>query len=246
MIVPAHNPRDTGIRKAAILVASLDRAAAERLLEQLGPECAALVRQAVASVERIDAYERRRVIDEFRRIEALVPDKCPAGIDLDGPESRQLARPAAAGSTDADPPFSFLRDAAEEQLSSLLGGERPQTIAVVLSQLPPERAGTVLGRLPPLRQVEVVRRLAELDGSDPETLREIEQTLLARLSRQFAIERKRAAGPETIAKILAACDTRLSAKILTNLAQHDRPLAERLVARPLCSENYPPRTTRAA
>jgi flagellar motor switch protein FliG len=154
---------------------------------------------------------------------------------------------AIAGSADAaPPPFSFLSEAAEEQLSALLGGERPQTIAVVFSQLPPERAGTVLGRLPPLLQVEVVRRLAELDSSDPETLREIEQTLLARLSRQFAIERKHTAGPETIAKILAACDTRLSAKILTNLAQHDRPLAERLVARPLCSENYPPRTTRAA
>jgi flagellar motor switch protein FliG len=246
MITSAHNPREAGIRKAAILVASLDRAAAERLLGQLGPERAALVRQTVASVERIDAHERRRVIDEFRRIEALVPDQCPAGIDLDGPEARRLARPAAAASADAEPPFSFLRDAAEEQLSALLGGERPQTIAVVLSQLPPERAGAVLGRLPPLSQVEVVRRLAELDGSDRETLREIEQTLLARLSRQFAIERKQAAGPETIAKILAACDNRLAAKILTNLAQHDRPLAERLVGRPLSAENHRPTTTRAA
>ena len=245
MIVPAHNPRDTGIRKAAILVASLDRAAAERLLEQLGPECAALVRQAVASVERIDAYERRRVIDEFRRIEALVPDKCPAGIDLDGPEARQLARPAAAGSTDADPPFSFLRDAAEEQLSSLLGGERPQTIAVVLSQLPPERAGTVLGACP--RSVR-----SRSSAASPNWTAAIRKRCGKSNRRSWPACRgsspssKRAAGPETIAKILAACDTRLSAKILTNLAQHDRPLAERLVARPLCSENYPPRTTRAA
>ena len=128
----------------------------------------------------------------------------------------------------------------------MLAGERPQTIAVVLSQLPPERAGAVLTRLAPLLQVEVIRRLADLDGSDPETLREIEQTLLARLSRQFAMERKHAAGPETIAKILAACDSRAANNILNNLAKHDGALAERLARRSIRFDDHPPKTTRAA
>jgi flagellar motor switch protein FliG len=251
MIAAAHNLREAGIRKAAILVASLDRAVADRLLEQLGPQYAALVRQAVTAVDEIDAQERRRVIDEFRRIGSLVPDKCPPGIDLDGALAPQLAHasssasnttgsleqtalPAApAAPTDDDAPFSFLREAAEEQLFELLGDERPQTIALVLSQLPPERAGAVLTRLDPPLQVEVVRRLAELDRSDAETLRGVEQALLARLSRQFAIERKHAAGPESIAKILAACDGRAAASILDNLAEHDKPLAERLGRRPI-------------
>ena len=209
----------------------------------------------MTAIEQIDVQERRRVVDEFRRIGSLVPDKCPSGIDLDGPLARQLAQASslaanqirsmeqtfpsalpASSATAADgdaPPFSFLREAAEEQLSALLGDERPQTIAVVLSQLPPERAGAVLTRLPPLLQAEVIRRLADLDSSDPETLREIEQALFARLSRQFAIERKRAAGPETIAKILAACDSRVAAGISSSLAEHDGPLAERLGRRPV-------------
>ncbi len=265
MIAAANNLREAGIRKAAILVASLDRSAADRLLEQLGPQCAALVRQAVTAVDEIDAQERRRVIDEFRHIGSLVPDKCPPGIDLDGPLARQLAQasasaanqtrsvgptgpdagaagqtflsaspsvPAAPADGDA-PPFGFLREAAEEQLAELLSDERPQTIALVLSQLPSDRAGAVLTRLAPPLQVEVVRRLADLDSSDPETLREVEQALLARLSRQFAIERKRAAGPETITKILAACDGRVAANILDHLAEQDGPLAERLGRRPI-------------
>jgi flagellar motor switch protein FliG len=263
MIAAAPNLREAGIRKAAILVASLDRAAADRLLAQLGPHCAALVRQAVAAVDTMDVQERRRVIDEFRRIGSLVPDKCPPGIDLESPLARQLGHAAsaanrieslaatfsddgaagqtrlsalpavpAAGAGDA-PPFSFLRKAADKQLSELLGEERPQTIAMVLSQLPPERAGAVLTRLAPPLQVEVVRRLADLDSSDAETLREVEQALLARLSRQFAIERKQAAGPETIAKILAACDRGAARSILDNLAEQDAPLAEQLGRRPI-------------
>jgi len=262
MIAAPPNLREAGIRKAAILVASLDRAAADRLLAQLGPQCAALVRQAVAAVDEIDIQERRRVIDEFRRIGSLVPDKCPPGIDLESPLARQLAHtsstsnrnesvaetfpdtgsrqarlsasPAAPAVADGDaPPFSFLRKAADEQLSALLGEERPQTIAMVLSQLPPERAGAILTRLVPPLQVAVVRRLADLDSSDAETLREVEQALLTRLSRQFAIERKQAAGPESIAKILAACDRGAARSILDNLAEQDGPLAERLGRQPI-------------
>ena len=120
------------------------------------------------------------------------------------------------------PPFDFLREAEEEKLSQLLGGERPQTIALVLSHLPPERAGEVLARFAPPLQVEVVRRLADLENTDPETLREVEQALEARLSRQFAIERGRAAGPEAVARILAACDSRVVGNILDNLAAYDR------------------------
>ena len=47
------------------------------------------------------------------------------------------------------------------------------------------------------------------------------------------MERKRAAGPETISKILAACDGRVAANILDNVAEHDGPLAQRLGRRPI-------------
>ncbi len=242
MIAAANTMHEAGIRKAAILLASLDQAVADRLLDQLSPPHAAQVRQAMTAIDQIDAEERQRVIDEFRRIESLVPAKCPPGIDLDGPIALQVKRTLPhempAGGDSDGPPFGFLHAAEEEKLSQLLGSERPQTIALVLSHLPPERAGAILARLAPPLQVEVVRRLADLDGADPETLREVEQALEARLSRQFAIERQRAAGPETAAKILAACDRDIAGSILDNLAEHDGPLAERLGRRPVAFDDF--------
>jgi len=274
MIAAANTMHEAGIRKAAILLASLDQAVAERLLDQLSPPHAALVRQAMTDIDQIDAEERQRVIDEFRRIESLVPTQCPPGIDLDGPVATHVKRttpheadplrhdpsppigeppvgpvflsapgqgnthPATpVGGNSDGPPFAFLHAAEEEKLSQLLGSERPQTIALVLSHLPPERAGAILARLAPTLQLEVVRRLVDLDGADPETLREVEQALEARLSRQFAIERQRAAGPETVAKILAACDRSVAGSILDNLAEHDGPLAERLGRRPVAFDD---------
>jgi flagellar motor switch protein FliG len=249
------NAREIGIRKAAILMASLDRDAADLLLEQLGQECAELVREAALALDELDDAERQRVIDEFRRIGPMVPDKSPPGIELDGlvapsisgleeqtmasateataPAGQIFMSAAEQAATPAPPPFGFLREAEEEKLCQVLSTERPQTIALVLSHLPPERAGEVLSRFAPALTIEVIRRLADLDSADPETLRQVEQAIEARLSRQFDTQRDHTGGPEAVARILAACDAGVAGGILDNLAQFDEALASQLGRRPL-------------
>lgn len=251
MDVATISLQDTGIRKAAILMASLDQAAADLLLHQLGPERADLVRQAVMYLDKIDPAERQRIVDEFRRIGPMVPGQSPSGIELDKMPARPVgknrvsATPSATGcegtfdssvAADAAPPFHFLHDAEDEKLANLLGSERPPTVALVLSHLPPERAGEVLACLPAAQQVEVVRRLVDLEKTDSESLREIERAIEARWSRQFETDRRRAAGPDAVAKILAACDPQTRGQILDNLAAHDQPLAEQLGDRPIAFE----------
>ena len=200
MDVATISLHDAGIRKAAILVASLDQAAADVLLQQLGPERADLVRQAVAYLDEIDdgraAAHHRRVpphrADGARPV-ALghrVGQAAGAVMRADIPVCRPAADRNVCPTAGCPPPFDFLRDAEDEKLARLLGGERPPTVALVLSNLPPERAGEVLARLAPAMQIEVVRRLVDLDNTDPETLGEIEKALEARWSRQFAVERR--------------------------------------------------------
>ncbi|MEN6452205.1 MAG: FliG C-terminal domain-containing protein [Thermoguttaceae bacterium] len=221
-----------GVRKAAILVASLDPGAADALLARLTPEQAGLVRQALDDVQQPDADEQLRVIDEFCRIRPMIPKDSLGGIDLSGLKPHtlfgggdQASAVTAAGSA---APFDFLRDASDGRLAQLLAEERPATIAVVLSHLPPEQGGEVLARLAPALQIEVVRRLSSLEEIDPETVRQIEQALESRLNEQSMASRRRAAGPESAARILAACDGGLRGQILDNLAVADRSLAEQL------------------
>jgi flagellar motor switch protein FliG len=228
--------QDAGIRKAAILVASLDQAAADLVLRQLGPERAATVRQAVTYLDDIDAGERQRIIDEFRRISPLVPSASTEGIELDRLPARSMGKASSFAVEqigDEPPPFEFLREAEDERLASLLCSERPPTVALVVSHLPPERAGEVMARLTPVLQVEVVRRLVDLDNTDPESLREIERALEARWSQQFAVECRRDAGPKVVARILEACDPAIRGQILDNLAAHDQQLAEQFGERPI-------------
>jgi len=220
---------ETGLRKAAILVANLDRTAADAVLEQLGPEQARQVRQAVVSLEEIPDAERQQVIVEFFR---LGPEKNvvrrSAEIVSRPPMQQQAPLPETSAERSANPPFQRLREAEGEKLARLLAGERPQTIALVLSHLASRQAGEVLVRLAPQLQVEVVRRLVNLEETDPAVLREVERALEARLSRQVQMQRRRVAGWEAIQGILETAESNVGSQILENLTAHDRTFAQRL------------------
>jgi flagellar motor switch protein FliG len=258
----AKTMQKSGIRKAAILVASLDQAAADALLDRLDSEQAALVRQAVMAIDELDPREFQRVIDEFRRASPRALDRYDGGIELDGlplARTRQEHLPSQDGaenpdSTDlhpADPtndleddgeeadvvPFGFLHNAEDDDLAHLLGGERPQTAALVLSRLTSERAGAILACFAPAMQIEVVRRLVDLENTDPEVLREVEKSLETRLSRYFAARSERSAGPEAVAEILGACNQNARRRILDNLAASDSSLAEQFGRRPMHFED---------
>ncbi len=238
----------SGLRKVAILVSSLDTSARDAVLDQMSPEQARQVRQLVVDLGEIDGGEQQRVIDEFFRVGPMIPPKCPPGIELDGrlawlvgrpgqPEPPESGEPPEAAQAAA--PFRFLQQAEADKLARLLIGERPQTIAVVLSHLPAVRAAGVLARLPGEIQVEVIRRLVDLEETDPAILREVEAALQSRLAEQVQMQRRRLAGTEAVAGILAATDGRTGMQILDNLAARDRDLAERLGPQPVHFEDLP-------
>ncbi len=232
-------PKHDGIRKAAILVASLDRATVDAMLETLDPKQARQIRQAAMELDEIDAKEQRKVIDEFLRVGPMVPGKHPPGVELGGRLARRLSmrqqgfspgESSSAYPADARP-FHFLHEAEGDRLARVLAGERPQTIALVLSHLPPERAGGVLARLPGALQADVIHRLIDLEETDPEILREVEQVLESRLSQQVHMQRRRVAGLKAVTGILEASEGAVGVQILDNLATHDQSLAERLAPR---------------
>jgi flagellar motor switch protein FliG len=236
--------RDGSLRKAAVLVDSLDPNSADALLEQMGSELAGRVRRAVMDLGEIGEEERERVIAEFLRIRPPPPAVLPpagetSGIELDGALALQLAaarsvKPAvgpARPHPDPPPPFRFLHEAASDTLTELLEREHPQTIALVAAHLPPRRAIDVLTRLPAALQADVMRRVANLDETDPEILREVEQEMELILSGRLQAAGERSAGLAALNAILGAADSEDRQAILENLGRTDQHLAS-LLAEP--------------
>lgn len=224
MAIRHHN-----LRKAAVLVASLEPEHAAALLAQMTSSQAQSVRRAVERLGDVDADEQREVIDEFFRIGPLMPDKQPSGIELDDRLPAHLARsPVEASQPSAPPgrgaaPLNFLDEASPQALAGVLEREHPQTIAVVVSHLGAERAVEVLAHLRPESQVEVARRLSDLDQTEPEIIHEVERGLQAWLGRQMNAQRRGTAGSAALGKILEAAGPRMKQHILSHLNRDSRP-----------------------
>jgi flagellar motor switch protein FliG len=223
------------IRKAAIVVASLDQRTADLVLEQMGAEQADRLRRAILHLGAVEDAEQDDVIDEFVRRGSAVSESYPPGIELDGELARMLAIPAERPPEapfeeppDDKPPFRFLHETEFSTLEPYLRREHPQTIALVASHLPPHRASELLTRLPQTLQVEVVRRLADLDDADPRVLDEVERGLHAWLAQQSDYQQRRVNGLAAISAILEATPQTARRQLIANLGRADRVLAGKL------------------
>jgi flagellar motor switch protein FliG len=228
--------RHDNLRKAAILVASLDRLSADKMLNEMSPEQAARLRRALVELGPVDPEEQGEVIEEFFRIGPLVPRRFPAGIELGGRVAQEMQFADLGGSVatpreSVEPgaePFRCLRNVSGAELSQYLEREHPQTIALVVSHLPAERAAETLACLGPRLQAEVARRLVDLEAAEPEVIREVERGLESWLAEKLRGDERRRVGMTALQGILAAADDRTQQEILTNLGAVDQRLAGKL------------------
>lgn len=217
------NQNQEALRKAAVLVGALDTAAADALLERMSPEQAAAIRRMLVEMADVGAGEEQAIIGEFLGRDATSSQPEASGVEL------ELSGTEPDHDDDRETiPFRFLHEAAKEDLGELLAGERPQTIAVVVSHLPPGQAAETLAALPRALQTEVVRRLARLDETDPLILREVEAGLERRFRRRVPLDGRRSVGVGAVRQILNVAAPETRQQWLTNLSRQDPPLAEKL------------------
>jgi flagellar motor switch protein FliG len=222
---------DEKLRRAAIVVLTLDDSTAEKVLAQLPPEDAARLRRIMVDLEKVDGDEERRILGDFLHHRPNTDDRRHWGVELalGGPPIPSSADSASRPTTNAEDkvPFRFLQAARGDKITPFIAGEHPQTIAVVLSHMPDDRAAAVLARLDGELQADVIRRLIDLDQADPEVVREVELALETRMLEQALAERRHDTGLKSVVRILDAAEPALRRGIIANLARHDRSLAER-------------------
>jgi len=180
------------IRKAAIVIASLDEDSADRLLESMPEEVASQIRWMSIELENVTDEERQTVLDEFLRNSGRqLPVEDP-GVEMEFTYEEPDRTPVAETAAPTPPPFAFLNDAPSEMLAPFFEQEHPQVTAVVMSYLQPERASEILRQLPASLQADIVHRITQLDEPSQEIVAEIESRIKQIVSRQtMAFERRR-------------------------------------------------------
>ena len=125
-------------------------------------------------------------------------------------------------------PFDFLRKTDPAQLLNFIQNEHPQTIALIMAYLDPDQAAIVLGALPPESQVEVTKRVAMMDRTSPDFIREVERVLERKLSSMVTQDFTSAGGIKAIVEVLNRVDRTTEKAIVETLEVDNPELAEEI------------------
>jgi flagellar motor switch protein FliG len=223
-----------GVRKAAILLMSLEEDDAAQILSRLPRRYVETVSIAIAQLETVSGWEQETIIQEFL-------DSRPSAI---GPNSGGLDRAKnlvkkALGKDAGDTlsvlqqtmealPFGFLHKADPQNILSFLIDEHPQTIAMVLSNIPPAVAAGVLSGLQPLRQLAVIQRIAEMGQTSPDAIEEVEKALTTRMALFMTQSYQKGGGVPSVAEMLNVSDRSTERAILDGLAKDKPELVEEI------------------
>lgn len=223
-----------GVRKAAILLMSLDEDDAAKILSLLPRRYVESVSIAIAQMDTISGREQEQIINEFlkSRPSAIGPNS--GGLD----KAKSLVK-KALGSDASDTlsvlqqtlealPFGFLHKADPQNILSFLIDEHPQTIAMVLSNIPPAVAAGVLNGLQATKQLEVIQRIAEMGQTSPDAIDEVENALTTRMALFMTQAYRKAGGVPTVAEMLNVTDRSTERTILDGLSKEKPELVDEI------------------
>ncbi len=224
-----------GIRKAAVLLVALKQDTAARILRSLPRERVEELSREIAAMDAIAPEVRDDVIRDFYNLVVARQYMDAGGISwarallektLPSDEARRVI--SIIEHQVHEQPFSFLQKTEKENLVMFLQEEHPQTIALVLSHLPPGMATDILSALPTARQIEVVCRVANMDQTSPDVIKEVERGLEKRLAGLVSERFERVGGVPAVAEILNMAGRATEKAILEGLEESDPQLVEQI------------------
>ncbi len=224
-----------GITKSAILLLSIEPTVAAGLLKLMAPEQVEDVTRELAGLGRVPENLRSAVVQEFYEVSMASQYATEGGLDYARVLLQQSMDPKNAERVLAQiqtqvqkTPFAFLQKAESENLLTFIQDEHPQTIALILCHLPHHKAAEILSGLPLQKQIEVIKRVANMEQTNPEVIKEVERGLESRLSAMLMQSMEKAGGIPTVAEILNLADRSTEKAVVEGLEADDPDLVEQI------------------
>lgn len=224
-----------GVTKAAILLLSVGADSAASVLKHMPAERVEEVTRSLAGLGRVPDRIQNAVVEEFYSISiatqyanegSLSYAKMLLQNSLDpGTADRLLSQ---IQTQVQKTPFSFLQRAESDNLLTFIQDEHPQTIALILCHLSHHKASEILCGLAMEKQLEVIKRIANMEQTNPEVIKEVERGLESRLSNMLMQSMEKAGGVPTVSEILNLTDRATEKTIMEGLESDDPDLVEEI------------------
>jgi flagellar motor switch protein FliG len=223
-------------RKAAVMMMILGAELSGKIMQYLENEHVEALTLEIARLDRVTPEIRNRVIDEFHQM-AIAQDFIAEGGVVHAKKMLESAfGQERAGDminfitqTLQGVPFDFLRRSDPMQLATFIQDEHPQTIALILAYLPNQLAAQALGRLPNELRSDVAERIATMDRTPPEVIRQVEIVMQRKFSAVGQANLTSAGGPKALVEVLHHVDRTTERSILDQLTNRNPELAEEIM-----------------
>jgi flagellar motor switch protein FliG len=228
----------TGKQKAATLLIALGQEVAVDIFKHLKDEEIEQLTLEIARLHKVDSITKDKVYDEFNQLMLAQQYISQGGLNYAKEllqkalgEDKALSIITKLTSSLQVKPFDFIQRTEPSQILNFISGEHPQTIALIISYLPPDKAGMIISELPPERQAEIAKRIALMDRTSPEMIREVERVLERKLSSIVGQDYTSTGGLDALVEILNNVDRGTEKTIMEALEDQEPDLAEEIKKR---------------
>lgn len=225
----------SGLQKAAILLIALGPEKSASIFKHLKEDEIEQLTLEIANTRSVPTDKKDQVMDEFYDICLAQKYISEGGINY----ARELLEKALGHDKAMDVigkltaslqvrPFEFVRKTDASQLLNFIQDEHPQTIALILSYLSPGQSSAIISSLSPDKQADVAKRIAQMDRTSPDVIKEVEKILEKKLSSLVNQDYTIVGGVDSIVDILNTVDRGTEKHIMESLEIEEPELADEI------------------
>lgn len=224
-----------GIQKAAILLIALGPEKSASIFKHLKEDEIEELTLEIANTRSVSPQTKESVLNEFYQVCLAQQYIAEGGIGyakelLDkalGSDKAQEVITKLTASLQVRP-FEFVRKTDPSQVLNFIQDEHPQTIAMILLYLSPAQSAMILGALTPEKQADVAKRIAKMDRTSPDVIKEVERVLERKLSSLINQDYTIVGGVDAIVGILNTVDRGTEKHIMESLEIEEPELADEI------------------
>ena len=225
----------SGLQKAAILLIVLGPERSAGIFKHLKEDEIEELTLEIANTRSVTPQLKEDIINEFYEVCLAQQYIAEGGIGY----ARELLEKALGNEKAMDvigkltaslqvKPFEFVRKTDPSQLINFIQDEHPQTIALILSYLSPGQAAIIISALSPDRQADVARRIAVMDRTSPDVIKEVEKVLESKLASLVNQDYTIIGGVDAVVEILNTVDRGTERHIMETLEIEEAELADEI------------------
>ena len=225
----------TGLQKSALLLIALGPEKSATIFKHLKEDEIEELTLEIANTRSITPQVKDSVVDEFYQICLAQQYIAEGGIGY----AKELLEKALGSEAALQvigkltsslqvKPFEFVRKAEASQLLNFIQDEHPQTIALILSYMSASQASQIISGLPQERQADVAKRVALMDRTSPDVIKEVEKILESKLASLVNQDYTIVGGVDQVVEILNSVDRGTEKHIMETLEIEEPELADEI------------------